>query len=313
MTDAERRRAFERERARRARARTRIVADTRAEILVQLNQALAQINTALAAQPSEAAAWRLQALQREVRRAMDEFSRDSGPLAAAGLERAWRGGADLVDEPLRAAAIAFEGVQAINPRALESMREFLTEKIRDISLEAANKINTALGMTVLGAQTPFEAVKQVQAILGEATRERATVIVRTELNRAFGAAAYQRLQEVAARVPGMRKQWRRSGKLHSRPEHDAADGQVQAWDAPFQFSGKQGKYELRYPVDPAGPAHGTINCGCVLLPLLPEDSELKPTTPRKKPFTAFELANDPFKADLADGVPLQQLARGAPR
>jgi uncharacterized protein with gpF-like domain len=103
----------------------------------------------------------------------------------------------------------------------------------------------------------------------------------------------------------MRKKWRRSGKLHARPEHDAADGQVQPWDQPFTFNGKKGKYTLRYPVDPQGPAHGTINCGCTLLPVLPESSGLVPTLPRKKPFTAAEIAGDQFKADLADSAPVR--------
>ncbi len=50
-------------------------------------------------------------------------------------------------------------------------------------------------------------------------------------------------------LPGLRKRWRHSGKIHSRLTHDVADGQVQPVDEPFRVSGGR----LMFPRDPAGP------------------------------------------------------------
>ena len=304
MTPSEQRRAFERARRAAAQRRTAIVADTRTEILRQLTEAEQQITLLLAQQPDDTSRWRLQNLQREVRRAMDEFSGDSRPLIQRGLSGAWRAGEQLVDAPLAAAQVAITGVQNINTRALEAMREFLTDKIKDIGVEAANRINTQLGLVVLGGQTPGAAISAVQKILGEETRERATTIVRTELNRAFGAAAQERLAEVASRVPGMRKEWRRSGKVHARLNHNAIDGQVREWDKPFTVQGKDGKkVELMYPLDPKAPPGETINCGCTMLPLLPASSGFVTNMPRWRGSSADAARENDERVRLRDLPP----------
>ena len=157
---------------------------------------------------------------------------------------------------------------------------------------------------VLGGQTPGAAISAVQKILGEETRERATTIVRTELNRAFGAAAQERLAEVASRVPGMRKEWRRSGKVHARLNHNAIDGQVSERDKPFTVQGKDGKkVELMYPLDPKAPPGETINCGCTMLPLLPASSGFVTNMPRWRGSSADAARENDERVRLRDLPP----------
>jgi uncharacterized protein with gpF-like domain len=93
----------------------------------------------------------------------------------------------------------------------------------------------------------------------------------------------------------MKKQWRRSGKLHSRPEHDAADGQIVDVDKPFIVGG----VALMFPRDPAAPIGETINCGCESLPWM-ESWEM--STPGRKPFTEDEMAGNPFRRALQDAM-----------
>jgi hypothetical protein len=111
----------------------------------------------------------------------------------------------------------------------------------------------------------------IAAVLSQSGIDRAQVrgIVNSNLATAFNGAADTRLQEVAARDPGLKKQWRRSGKLHSRANHDAADGQVQDVGKPFvlQSGHKPGQtVKLMFPGDPKAPVGETIHCGCVSLP-----------------------------------------------
>ncbi|MGH6624153.1 MAG: phage minor head protein [Burkholderiaceae bacterium] len=299
-------RAFAKARTAVVKAQAKLMRDTRAAILEQLEQANAQITLAISQQPEDVTLWRLEALQREVRRAMDEFARDSSPIGGRAIESAWRTGTELIDEPLEAAGIQLQSVTAVNTRALDAMRNFMTDKIRDIGTAAVDKINTQLGLAILGAQGPFEAVQAVQRILGDETRARANVIVRTELNRAFSAAAQARLEESTKSGLPMRKQWRRSGKVHSRPEHDAADGQVQNAADPFLIHAKDGQHRLMYPGDPKAPPGQTINCGCTLLPLLPAlyDDVIVYRNRARRPFTAQELRDNQAKRDFAERVPI---------
>ena len=111
--------------------------------------------------------------------------------------------------------------------------------------------------------------------------------------RAIAAATQARQEQAAKALPGLKKQWRPSGKIHSRPAHDAADGQVRAVDEPFLVNG----VPLLYPRDPAAPAAETVNCGCASLPMM-ESWEVQ--VPGRRPFTAEELAASPAKRLLRD-------------
>ena len=90
---------------------------------------------------------------------------------------------------------------------------------------------------------------------------------------------------------GFKKHWRRSSKLHSRIQHDAADGQVREIDQPFDIGGEQ----LMFSRDPTGSAKQTISCGCVSLPFK-DDWEV--THPDRRSFTDREIGASSLQGDL---------------
>lgn len=265
MTEDESRKAFERAIRANVGRRTRLMQDTRAEVVRLLNAARDKINATLAAQPSDYQQWQLPQLVREIERAIAELNNATGTAIGGSADRAWELGRDLVDEPLEAGGIRVAGIAPrLDTRQLLAMRAFMTDRIKDIGIAAANKINSELGLVVIGAQTPSEAVTAVTQILGETSRTRAITIIRTELGRAYSAAAQQRMEQASRFVKGLRKQWRRSGKLHPRPHHDAAHGQVQDVDKHFLLKG--GAVKILFPRDPAAAVGETINCGCLSVP-----------------------------------------------
>lgn len=270
MSPSERNRAFIRARNRVAREEAALMRATREELVRLLKAAQAAIGEALAAQPTEYERWSLPQLRAEVERVLAEFERQGAAAAARATGRAWELGEELVTAPLEAAGVRASGVLArIDTRQLQALRVHLIDRVRDIGTQAGNKIVAELGLVVIGARSPHQAIGAVRAILGEASRVRATTIVRTELGRAYSHAAQERMAQAAQRLPGLKKQWRRSGKLHARLHHDLADGQVVAVDKPFVLKpfGRPA-VELMFPRDPAAPAAETINCGCVSLPIM---------------------------------------------
>lgn len=288
-------------RAEQLKRRTRLIADTRGEILRLLKLALERIAARLALQPSDAERWLLTELQAEVRRTMAEFAEQAAAKVSTAAGRAWEAGQELVDAPLAAAGIRLDGlVPALDTRQLIAMRAFMTDRIKDVGLQAANKINTELGLVVLGAQPPTAAVTAVTAILGETSRARAITIVRTELSRVYAVASHERLMQAGGGeqpiVPGLKKQWRRSGKVHSRLMHDLADGQVQDVDTPFKLGNGA---RLMFPHDPKAPPAETINCGCIALPW---KADWEVATPGRKRYTALEMQANPMKRDVQDAI-----------
>ena len=300
-TDAERDRAFRRERARRARALPRIQRETADEVRRILRRADREIRARLAGDASDFERFLGPQTRRSIRQAIEQLGAQAGEKMAEGASRAWQAGVGLVDAPIDA-AIALEtpgagigaNLASVDARQLRATRTFLTSKMEDVSVAVINRINTRIGLVATGAASPGEAVGQISKILGS-TRSRAITIVRTELGRAYSVAGHERMTQARRVLPGLRKEWRRSGKLHSRLEHDAADGQVRDVDKPFDIAG----VKLMYPRDPAGPAKETINCGCQSLAFM-ESWDRAPG----RPFTEEELVASPERRDLQDRTPV---------
>ena len=97
-------------------------------------------------------------------------------------------------------------------------------------------------------------------------------------------------------MPGLGKQWRRSGKIHSRWTHDLMDGQVVEADKPFLVPNPGGGIDkMMCPHDPKVPPEQVINCGCIAIPYL---KGWAVATPGAKPFSELELKLDGRKAAL---------------
>lgn len=302
-TDRDRTRAFTAESRRQALRLTAMQRDLAAEITRLLKVAETDITARLAGAVQDYERLTLPTLQASIRVALEELQGALIPGLLRGADDAWRIGLDQVDLPIEA-GLKLGGkpiasirtlLPAVDLRQLRGMKAFLTDRVADITLTAANRINSQLALSIIGVQSPSAVVPKVQKILG-GSRSRALMLVRTELGRAYSTATQERMDQAKPILPGLRKQWRRSGKLHARPDHVIADGQLQDVDQPFIIAG----VKLRFPRDPEAPAEHTINCGCSSLPWM-EHWEVK--NPDRKPFTKAELEASRFARDLDGAVP----------
>lgn len=261
--------------------KTAIQANTHAEIVRLLKHAQDNIAAVLAAQPSDYQRWALVDLQFEITRILKEFGESGAAVIGTAAGESWQAGQDLLDKPLSAigGSSVVASLPRINTRQLTAMREFMTDRIKDIGVQSANKINSQLGLVVIGAQSPGDAVTQVRRILGDPSRKRAATIVRTELGRVFSVANHERMhQAVKAGVP-LQKEWIRSGKKHPRLGHNAAHGQTVNVNDPFLIPSSTGgsATKMLYPHDPAAPAKETINCGCASVPKVDFSQPITPS------------------------------------
>lgn len=280
--------------------KTRLEQDTAKEVVRLLREAERRIAATLAAQPSDYQRWQLPQLKVEIARQLQVFEREAGERASTAASQAFDFGANVTGDSLVAAGAP--EIAAVLPqldtRQLRAMQSFMVGRMEDISAAVANKINTELGLVVIGVQSPGDAIGKL-AKMFKGNRQRAITITRTEVGRAFSIAAQQSLEAAVEKVPGLQKQWRRSGKIHSRPDHDAIDGQVQDVDQPFELPSGE---TLMFPRDPAGSAKETINCGCESLPYMASwsvanagrrdftDAELVPRELQRNPVKAAARA-----------------------
>lgn len=293
VTD-KRTRTFNKARTAQLKAGLRIRKDTYGEIVRLLKQAEAEIKATLAASSSEYEQFYLPQLQKQVKVTLSQVEAQSAQIMNEGANQSWQAGIDLVDKPLAAGGIEIAGlIPAISTDQLLAMRTFAVDRIKDVSVQLANKISNQLGLAMIGSQSVGDTVSNVQRLFKTQGRSRALTIVRTELGRAYAVATHQRMGEAQKVLPGLKKQWRRSGKVHSRTSHDAIDGQIREHDELFQLANG---VEMRHPRDPAAPASETINCGCEELPFM---AHWEVKSPDRKPFSDLEKQLNPRKRALS--------------
>lgn len=271
--------------------RIRLMESTRKEVFTLLKKARDDIVLVLAGTPSDYQAWHLSELQKEIDRILSALRQNSSRVASEAINQAWAGGIAAIDTPLSAI-----GIQASFPHLdvsqLMAMRVFMVDRINDISVVAAGRIRSEIGLASIGSQSINDTIARVSVILGEGSKARATTIVRTELSRAWAWASHERALQSAGIGVEMDKVWRRSGKVLSRISHDMADGQRVPVEKKFTIGG----VKMRFPHDPKAPAAEVINCGCIALY---RPRHMKATLPDARPFTAEEINANPIKADMA--------------
>ena len=141
------------------------------------------------------------------------------------------------------------------------MRVMTVKRIKDVCEGTSKGIKDQLGLVISGVQSPGQAIDSITLQLS-GDRARALTVLRTELGTAYAAATQERMETAKDYLPKLKKQWRKSGKLHARLEHAVADGQTQEVDNPFLVAGE----EIMHPRAPTVSPRNRINCGCESLP-----------------------------------------------
>ncbi len=265
MAEDKRTRRFRAERTDQLKRRPAIISDTQAEIFRLLGIADETIRARIANAPTDWETFFLPQLQSQVQAAMNVFSDRAGSATTSAAGTAWQAGVEMLDQPIAAGGVQIAPyLPALNTGTLVALQAFQTSLIKDIGTTVANRINQELGLVAIGSQSQTDAITKIADHLQTGGRVRATTILRTELGRVYSTATQRRMMQASERLPGLQKEWRRSGKVHSRPRHDATNGQRVPVNEKFRiaFSGAR----LMYPRDPNASAGETINCGCESLP-----------------------------------------------
>lgn len=193
------------------------------------------------------------------------------------MDEGFRLGVDKVDEPLRAARVAVElptlTLEQVSAAAL--VPEHFVGLVSGLADEARRKVMSEVRLGAMGAKTPLEVMKGIDAAFGRTGGPRgftfrAETIARTELKRVQSFASNARLEAAREVVGELEREWVWSGV--SRVEHALADGQTRKVGEPFDVGGEQ----LMFPRDPAGSPENTILCGCDEIPFIRGISEERP-------------------------------------
>jgi len=225
------------------------------DVMRILGKADAKVRAILASAPTDWQSYHLPKLRRAIEKAMEETALALKAAAEARQGNAFAYGRAALDAPLVAAGFNAELLTpVINTRQLSAMRTFMTDRMEDVAARAVERINGQMGLVIAGAQAPTDCLNSVSLLL-QGERGRALTVMRTEIGRAYSTATQERMDEAKPYLPSLKKQWRKSGKLHGRVEHILADGQIRDTDQPFDVGGEK----IMYPRAPGVSAKNAIN------------------------------------------------------
>lgn len=209
----------------------------------------------------------------EVDELIQQAERDIATSARRSYQRAFDLGASHADDPIRAAQLIVTTSPRVDPVlvevAFENTVDLLSEHMRQFRNRIAVQVRR---LATIGSSFPDQMANLARELdaNGIANAEfSAERILRTELSRVFNSATFERLNDLASRMPFLRKIWIRTADHRTRPTHVSAGGTYargKGIPIPMRFS--VGKATLRFPVDPLAEPSGrasaeeTIMCRC---------------------------------------------------
>lgn len=200
----------------------------------------------------------------------DRLKQEVRPRIQGALEA----GRQSIQEPIAILGVNIPLIH-LPQNLVDVVQGFTADLIKRISEETRLRINADLASSILRGDSILDAARRIGHSLNQpattfgAVSGRAERIARTEVLRAYSIAQQASLRQIADYVPALEKQWLATLDDRTRPAHRQAHGQVRSWDEPFTVDGE----ELFYPRDPGGSPENTINCRCVLVPVVPELEE----------------------------------------
>lgn len=158
----------------------------------------------------------------------------------------------------------------ISSHLVEQIKEFAWGRVSAITSDAQAKIRAELSLGLLGQKTPQEIAGAIAGTLErpgvfKGIAERAEVITKTEMGRAFSMAAQKSFESALDTLPDLKKMWLHAGHPKSpRIYHLHLSGDIKGVDQPFLV----GNISMMYPRDPKAPISEVIGCGCMHVPYM---------------------------------------------
>ncbi len=219
----------------------------------------------------------LRGLRDDINERIGLFERSLRDEILKSQDISYRSGAELSDGILRTAGVQF-GTPMISDELLATTKELTTDLIRGFTDEMRADVGKSIRRSMLIGESPFDAARKIDKIIGtkgHGYMNRADVIARTEIGRAFSTARQAKDEIISERVAELKKRWRTAQDELVRPSprypwqtgrwnHREAHNQIRKVDEAFIVSGE----ELMYPRDPAGSPENVINCRCTSVPYM---------------------------------------------
>lgn len=188
---------------------------------------------------------------------------------------AFNQGENLIDDILKGAGVIYAGGPKLSDELIVSAHELSTDAITGISDEMRKDISRNLRRSLLTGENNYQAARKIDKIIGISKKKgylnRADVISRTEINRAYSTARQAKDEQVVERLPELEKQWLSGPRPRHKDmgggrgfiSHADVNGQIRKVNEPFDVGGEK----LMAPRLGKKPENN-VNCDCQSAPFM---------------------------------------------
>jgi hypothetical protein len=182
-------------------------------------------------------------------------------------------GLQSVDKYLESGKLTV-GIPYLSEHKLEQLKNYSAELVTGIVSEAQKNIATQVSLGIMGQKSATDIIKEIGTNLDSPSvfgtiAKRSQVIFQTEVKRVQNIATSDRLKQYGGQIPDLRKKWLHVNIGMPRPYHLLMHGKTIGVNELFILQGADGKtYEINAPHDPSLPAGESVNCRCVISPVV---------------------------------------------
>jgi len=245
------------------------------EVLADLNKTKTELTTLLkGAERFEMGYYR--SILRGVNEKIDEFTGRMGKSVTDGQIQSFNAGSQLVPEVLKGVGIDI-AFGKLSDELIVTAKKLSVDYIKDMSKAMKDDIAREIRGAILKGENSFDAARKIDKIIGTSKTtgylNRSDVIARTEIGRAYSIARQAKDEQVAEKVPKLKKQWvtgfnprnKDMGGGRGFISHSEVDGQIRDVDQPFDVGGEQ----MMAPRMGEKPENN-VNCNCQSVPYMEE-------------------------------------------
>lgn len=216
------------------------------------------------------------AMLRGVDEKINEYQGKMGKSVNASQETAFKAGENLVPDIMKSAGYDF-AFGKLSDELVVTAKKLSVDYIKGMTGEMRKDIARRLRQGLLKGENSYDVARGIDEIIGTSKRfgylNRADVIARTEIGRAYSIARQAKDEETVKVLPGMKKQWvtgfnprnKDMGGGRGFISHSEVDGQIRDVNEPFDVGGEQ----MMRPRMGEKPENN-CNCNCVDKPYMEE-------------------------------------------
>lgn len=245
----------------------------RIQALKELDQTRIEVNRMLREIPQKQ--WKVQnlkAIRKELEVSINDLEKSLDDIAGIGSFDAFESGAEMTDRLLLASG-ADISLPKVTKNLAIAAKDFYADLIKDIPLQARNRISAAITSDVLAGNSVFDTMEKIGKNLKDPSifgslANRAETIARTETLKIHSISGQLRRKQASKIISGVRKIWRsrllpeRTRDSHAKAHRDYAKGGT---PGPIKVDElfKVGNSQLLFARDPRGAPEEVINCMCL--------------------------------------------------